>query len=117
MERLQPLTASRDRVPGHQVGMETVDRATSTCGDQCLRLVVPHPYPNKSLSQTYVGFPDSSALNNLLATQERQVRSLNWEDPLEKKMATHSNILAWEIPWTEKPDKLESMGLQESDTT
>ena len=49
--------------------------------------------------------------------QETQVQSLDWEDLLEKKMATHSSILAWEIPWTEKPDELQSMGLQESDMT
>ena len=40
--------------------------------------------------------------------------SVGWEDPLEKKMATHSSILAWEIPWTEKPGRLQSMGLQKS---
>ena len=39
-----------------------------------------------------------------------QVGSLGWEDPLEKEMATHSSILAWEIPWTEKPGGLQSMG-------
>ena len=44
--------------------------------------------------------------------QEMQVRSLGWEDPLEKGMATHSRILAWRIPWTEKPGGLQSMGLQ-----
>ena len=37
---------------------------------------------------------------------------MNWEDPLEKEMATHSSILAWKIPWTEKPGGLKSMGLQ-----
>ena len=42
---------------------------------------------------------------------------LGWEDPLEKKMTTHSSILAWRIPWTEEPDGLQSMGLQELDTT
>ena len=41
-----------------------------------------------------------------------QVRSLGWEDPLEKEMATHSSILAWKIPWTEEPGRLQSMGLQ-----
>ena len=41
-----------------------------------------------------------------------KVRSLGWENPLEKKMATHSSILAWKIPWTEEPDRLESMGLK-----
>ena len=46
--------------------------------------------------------------------QEMQVRSLDWEDPPEKEMATHSSILLWEIPWTEEPARLESMGLQMS---
>ena len=41
-----------------------------------------------------------------------QVQSLNREDPLEEDMATHSSILAWRIPWTEKPGRLQSMGLQ-----
>ena len=46
--------------------------------------------------------------------QETWIRSLGQEDPLEKEMPTHSNILAWEIPWTEEPDGLQSMGLQKS---
>ena len=41
--------------------------------------------------------------------QETPVLSLGWEDPLEKEMATHSNILAWKIPWTEEPGRLQSM--------
>ena len=45
-------------------------------------------------------------------TQEIQVQSLGQEGPLEKEMATHSNILAWRIPWTEEPGGLQSMGLQ-----
>ena len=44
--------------------------------------------------------------------QEMQVRSLSWEDPLEKEMATHSSILAWRIPWREEPSRLQSTGLQ-----
>ena len=44
--------------------------------------------------------------------QETRVRSLGWEDPLEKEMATHSSTLAWKIPWTEKPGRLQSMGSQ-----
>ena len=48
----------------------------------------------------------------LPAKQERRVRSLNWEDPLEEEMAAHSSILAWEIPWTEEPGRLQSMGSQ-----
>ena len=46
------------------------------------------------------------------AVQETQVSSLVWEDPLEKKMETHSSILAWRIPGTEEPGRLQSMGLQ-----
>ena len=49
---------------------------------------------------------------NLLATQETQVRSLGWEDLLEKGMVTHSSILAWEIPCMEEPGGLQSMGSQ-----
>ena len=45
-------------------------------------------------------------------TQEMWVRSLGWEDPLTEVMATQSNILAWEIPWTEEPGGLQSMGSQ-----
>ena len=44
--------------------------------------------------------------------QEMWVRSLSWEDPLEEEMATHSSILAWKIPWTEEPGRLQSMGSQ-----
>ena len=56
-------------------------------------------------------------LKRLPTMWETQVRSLGWEDPLEKKMATHSSILAWRIPWMEEPDELQSMGRKESDTT
>ena len=45
-------------------------------------------------------------------TQETQIRSLGWEDPLEKEMAIHSSILAWKSPWTEEPGGLQSMGSQ-----
>ena len=41
-----------------------------------------------------------------------RVQSLHWEDPLEKEMATHSSILAWQIPWTEEPGRLQFVGLQ-----
>ena len=51
-------------------------------------------------------------VKNLPAMQETQVQSLDWEDPLEKEMATHSSILAWRIPWREEPGRLPSMGLQ-----
>ena len=50
-------------------------------------------------------------VKNLPAMQETWVRSLGWEDRLEKEMATHSSILAWRILWTEEPGRLQSMGL------
>ena len=51
-------------------------------------------------------------VKNLPAMQETQVQTLGWKDPLEKGMATLSSILAWEIPWTEEPGGLQSMGSQ-----
>ena len=48
--------------------------------------------------------------------QETWVEALGQEDPLEEEMATHSNIFAWEIPWTEEPGRLQSMGSQKSQT-
>ena len=66
------------------------------------------------------GFPGGSVLKNLPAStgqQEMQVSFLSQEDPLEEEMATHFDILAWRIPWTEEPGRLQSMGSQELDTT
>ena len=59
----------------------------------------------------------AQSVKNLPAMQETWVRFLGQEDPLEKEMATHSSILAWRIPWTEHPGRLQSMGSQESDMT
>ena len=59
----------------------------------------------------------AQSVKNLPAMLETWVRFLGWEDPLEKEMATHPSILAWRIPWTEKPGRLQSMGLQELDMT
>ena len=53
-------------------------------------------------------------VKNLPAVPETWVQSLGWEDLLEKEMATHSSVLAWKIPWTEEPGRLQSMGLQRS---
>ena len=55
-------------------------------------------------------------VKNLLVIQETRVRSLVQEDLLEKEMATYSSILAWRIPWTEEPGRLQSMGSQKSQT-
>ena len=67
-----------------------------------------------------MSFPGGSVIKNLLAVQEIQetrVQSLDGVDALEKEMATHSSILARRIPCTEEPCRLQSMGLQELDTT
>ena len=56
-------------------------------------------------------------VKNLPSMQETQVRSLGWEDPLEEKLAIHSSILAWRVPWTEEPGRLQSMDSQELDMT
>ena len=61
------------------------------------------------------GFPDGSEVKNLPAVEEPQemdARSLGWDNPLEEEMATHSSILAWRIPWTEEPGRLQSIESQ-----
>ena len=55
-------------------------------------------------------------VKNLPAVRETRVESLDWEDPLEKRMATHSSFLAWGIPWTEEPGGLQSWGHKELHT-
>ena len=74
---------------------------------------------NKSfLIWVFMGFPGGSVVKkkkNCLPMQEMWVRSQGWEDHLEKEMGTHSNILAWKIPWTEKLARLQSLGLQRTE--
>ena len=60
----------------------------------------------------YKGFPVAWMVKNLPAVQETQVQPLSQEDPLEKGMAIHTSILAWRIPWTEEPGRLQAMGAQ-----
>ena len=67
--------------------------------------------------QIAIGLPWWLMVKNLPAMQKSRVLSLGWKDPLEKGMATHSSILAWRIPWTEKLGGLQLMGRKESDTT
>ena len=74
------------------------------CGTRILNI---KRYP-KYLVQNWA-FLVAQTVNNLPAVQETQVQSLDREDPLEKEMATHSSILAWKIPWTEEPGRLQSM--------
>ena len=54
----------------------------------------------------------AQTVKRLPAIRETRVQSLGWEDPLEKEMAAHSSILAWKIPWTKEPGRLQSMGSQ-----
>ena len=61
-----------------------------------------------------MGVPGGSVVKNLPPKQEMRVWSLGQEDSLEKEMATHFSILAWKIPWTEEPSRLQSMGSQKS---
>ena len=58
------------------------------------------------------GFPDGLVIKDPPARQQTWVQSLGQENPLEKEIATHSSILSWEIPWTEEPGGLQSMGSQ-----
>ena len=58
------------------------------------------------------GFPDGSVVKNPSANAEDMGSILNWEDPLEKELATDSSFMSWEIPWTEEPGGLQSMGSQ-----
>ena len=67
------------------------------------------PLYNRDNDATYF---EAQSVKDLPAMQETWVRSLGWEDPLEKETATHSSILAWKISWTEEPGGLQSMGSQ-----
>ena len=82
------------------------------------RKVWPSLLWNYCFSSLSWGFPGGSAslvdqlVKNLTIMQETWVQSLGWEDSLEKEITMHSNILAWKIPWTEEPGRLQSIGLQ-----
>ena len=64
------------------------------------------------LTASYMASLVAQLVRNLPAVQETQVQFLSWEDPLEKDRAIHSSSLVWEIPWTDEPDGLQSIGLQ-----
>ena len=73
-----------------------------------------HPFTSYELIKEKTFLPLVSLVaqmvKSLSAVQETQVRSLGWEDPLEKEMTPHSSILAWKIPWMEEPGRLQSLG-------
>ena len=68
--------------------------------------------PPASPSRVLRASLEAQTVKNLPAVRETWIRSLGHEDPLEKRMATHSSILAWKIPWTEEPGRLQFTGLQ-----
>ena len=65
------------------------------------------------LSSEFQASPVAQSVENLPAVQDTRLRSLGWEDPLEKEMATHSSILAWKISWTEEPGGCSPWGRKE----
>ena len=75
-----------------------------------------HGKPSQQESDMAIseGFTGGSVVKNLSPKEKMWVQSLGQENPLEKEMATHSSILAWEIPWTEEPGGLQSKGSQKS---
>ena len=87
-----------------------------------LRIIHVLPYPEQTESQNFLAFYLKTCigiywaslvaqrLKRLPPMRETRVQSLGWEDPLEKEMATHSSTLAWRIPWTEEPGRLQSAG-------
>ena len=81
----------------------------------CGQLRIPAQTGYSVSTLTAAGFPGGSAVKNPPAVQKVQemwVQSLGREDPLEEGMVTHSSILAWRIPWTEEPGRLQSTGSQ-----
>ena len=93
-------------------------------GAYCKQLVIPGVLRSHSQEETLQlclllelpnlssDFPGGSVVKHLSTMRETQVRALVWEDPLEKAMAIHSSTIAWKIPWTEEPGRLQSMGSQ-----
>ena len=73
--------------------------------------------PKTVIHESWGGNGSGSCVGFLPVMQETLFRSLGWEDPLEKGIATHSSILAWRIPWAEEPGGLQSIGSQESNMT
>ena len=80
-----------------------------------LWFITPPPFPLETFLVIYGSLRASlvaQRVKRLPAMRETWVRSQGWEGPMEKEMATHFSTLAWKIPWTEEPDRLQSMGLQ-----
>ena len=76
------------------------------------KTIGPFRYDLNQISYDYTCSLVAQRIKHLPAMRETRVRSLGWEDPLEKVMAIHSSTLAWRIPWTEEPGGIQSMGSQ-----
>ena len=96
--------------PRRQRGRQDYWTAWNEWVNECIQLKSPSEF--SGCWWTLGGSPGSSVVKNLPAKQETWIWSLDWEDPLEKEMATCSNILAWKIPWTKQSSEQQSMGLQ-----
>ena len=79
---------------------------------ECSPYISPSLKPAQLSTKKTIGFPGGLEVKNPPTRQETQVQFLGWDNLLEKKMATQSSILAWELPWTEQPHGLHSMGQQ-----
>ena len=109
-----PWTVEPGRLPS--MGSQRVGRNWVTSLSLSLFIVILRTGFNKVCKAP--GLPGvTQMVKNSLAMQETWVGFLGREDPLEKRMATHSSIFNWRIPWTEESGRLQSMGLKESDTT
>jgi hypothetical protein len=82
------------------------DRTPGLLGSHCMWILLNFIF----IFYDFMAFLVAQSVKNLPATQEIQVQFLGWEDPLEDEMATHSSILAWRIPGTKEPGRLQSMG-------
>ena len=72
--------------------------------------ILADPPAKKRLKEIFLASLVAQTIKRLPAVRETRVQSLGWEDSLEKEVATHSSTLAWKIPWTEEPGRLQSMG-------
>ena len=98
------------KAPGEMTSLNHLCYSASDLrAEDALRLKATFHRKCLSLSRQFISsksFSGGSVVKNPRAMQEAWVRSLRWEGPLEKEMATHSSILAWKIPWTEEPGRL-----------
>ena len=118
---LAAVAAARKDIESRLTGYWGITEQFFQCSEEKmilrLRFYTQKNFQKESEDRYSQGFLHDSAVKNPPAMQETQVQSQGQEDPLKKKRASHSSILAWEFPWTEEPGGPQSRGLQEFDTT